>query len=268
MYICKMKETLRHHTSTTKQTSYTTLNMGLFSRNSVSPIYSVLGTDMHCHLLPGVDDGSHDITETVACLRTMASVGFKKVYFTPHFQAKYPNKEDDILQRFEKLKKELANHTDLPEIAAVSGEYRFDPLFARRPGVDKVVLLPNNMLLSEFSLHDNNYMPIDIFQTYMDMHYTIILAHPERYPYLGPHSPEIKKMKDMGILFQINILSLDGFYGQVAMEKGFEYIERGYVELLGTDMHNTNYANALTHSTNSRRIKKMLKSHTFINNTL
>lgn len=242
--------------------------MGLFSRNSISPIYSELVTDMHCHLLPGVDDGSHDISETVACLKTMAEVGFKKVFFTPHFQAKYPNNEEDIQQRFAKLKQELSSYPNLPEVAAVSGEYRFDPLFARRPGVDKVVLLPNNMLLSEFSLHDSNYMPFDIFKTYMDMHYTIILAHPERYPYLGSNSPEIKKMKDIGILFQINILSLDGFYGQVSMEKGFEYIEKGYVELLGTDMHNTSYANALAHSTNNRRIKKMLKSHTFMNNTL
>lgn len=242
--------------------------MGLFKRKQTTPVFSILGTDMHCHLLPGVDDGSRDISETIACLRTMAAAGFRKVYLTPHFQANYPNNEDDIQQRFQKLKAELKHYEGLPEVAGVSGEYRFDQYFCRRPGIDKVVPLPGNLLLCEFSLHNQSFIPIDTFLEFQKLNYTILLAHPERYPYLGPHSPEIKKMKEHGILFQVNILSLNGFYGQIALEKGFEYIENNWVEYLGTDMHNTHYAQELIHTTENRRVKKMLEKHTFRNSSL
>lgn len=235
-----------------------------------SKSFSPLVTDMHCHLLPGVDDGSSNIQETVECLKAMASVGFQKVYFTPHFQANYPNEENDIQKRFATLKKQLAAMDDgtLPEVAAVSGEYRFDPRFARRPGVDNVLTLPGKRLLCEFSLHFNDYMPIDIFAEYQKLGYTLILAHPERYPYLGIHSSEVKTMKDMGIFFQINVLSLNGFYGDTAMQKGYEYIEAGLAEYLGTDTHNMRYAKALKDTANNKKVQKIMKSHTFLNNQL
>jgi tyrosine-protein phosphatase YwqE len=223
---------------------------------------------MHCHLLPGVDDGSHDISETVACLKTMAEVGFKKVFFTPHFQAKYPNNEEDIQQRFAKLKQELSSYPNLPEVAAVSGEYRFDPLFARRPGVDKVVLLPNNMLLSEFSLHDSNYMPFDTFMAYLDMHYTLILAHPERYPYLNVNGTRMEQLKNQGVYFQTNVLSLGGFYGEEAKKRAYQMIERGWVEFMGTDTHNTMYAQALVDLSHDRKVEKILEKYEFMNKTL
>ena len=232
--------------------------------------FSVLGTDMHCHLLPGVDDGSSNFNETVSCLRAMGSLGYNKIYFTPHFQAHYPNEEDDIQKRFDELKKQLKKlgDNDLPEVAAISGEYRFDPLFARRPGVDKVLTLPGKYLLCEFSLHFSNYMPIDTFKEYQRLGYTLILAHPERYPYLGLHSKEIETMKSMGILFQVNVLSLNGFYGDSARKKGFEYIDHGMVEYLGTDTHNMRYINALIDTADNKEVKKILEKHTFLNNQM
>lgn len=239
-------------------------------RQKQSKTFAVLGTDMHCHLLPGVDDGSSNITETVSCLKAMGSLGYTKVYLTPHFQAHYPNEENDIKHRFAELKKQLdkLNDKNLPEVAAISGEYRFDPQFARLPGVDPVLTLPGKILLCEFSLHFSTYMPLDTFAEYQRLGYTLILAHPERYPYLGLHSKEVEKMKGMGILFQINVLSLNGFYGETARKKGFDYIESGMVEYLGTDTHNMRYINALIETANNKEVKKMLEKHTFRNSEL
>jgi tyrosine-protein phosphatase YwqE len=235
-----------------------------------SRTFAPLVTDMHCHLLPGVDDGSSNMQETIECLKALASVGYQKVFLTPHFQANYPNVEEDIQKRFDALKKQITSLNDnaLPEVVAVSGEYRFDPRFARRPGIDNVLPLPGKKLLCEFSLHYNDYMPIDIFSEYIKLGYTLILAHPERYPYLGIHSDEIVKMKEIGIKFQINVLSLNGFYGESAQRKGFEYIESGMVEYLGTDTHNMRYANALKETANNKSVQKIMKSHTFLNDKL
>lgn len=240
---------------------------GLFKNKKT---FAPLQTDMHCHLLPDVDDGSSNITETVNCLKALASVGYECIYFTPHFQKRYPNDEKDIQKKFAELKKsiEAMGEKEIPEIKSVAGEYRFDPEFARKPGVDNVLTLPGKRLLCEFSLHFNDYMPIDIFEEYLKLGYKLILAHPERYPYMNPHSEHTVKMKEMGIAFQVNVLSLNGFYGEAAMKKGFEYIELGMSEYLGTDTHNMRYINALLDTAENKKVKLMMKSHTFLNNTI
>ncbi len=232
--------------------------------------FSPLKSDMHCHLLPNVDDGSGSVQETIACLKVLAEVGFTKVHFTPHFQANYPNEENDIQERFAKLKKEIekSNVEGLPEFGVISGEYRFDPRFARRPGVDNVLTLPGKILLCEFSLHFNDYMPTDIFAEYLRLGYKLILAHPERYPYLGIHSEEVRKMKEMDIKFQVNVLSLNGFYGEAARQKGFDYIKAGMVEYMGTDTHNMRYAKALKETAENKQVQKIMETHAFLNSEL
>lgn len=267
-YICKLSG-LPHYYTNQLLTNYLPppINLIMFGLFKKKDTFAPLVTDMHCHLLPGVDDGSSNTEETVRCLKAMATVGYKKVYLTPHFQARYPNVEEDIKRRFAALKKAIAEsgEKDIPEIMGISGEYRFDPLFARMPGVDNVLPLPGKRLLCEFSLHNNDYMPIDIFTDYIKLGYKLILAHPERYPYLNAHSVEVKKMRDMGIEFQVNVLSLNNFYGESAMKKGFEYIEKGMSEYLGTDTHNMRYIQALLETADNKEVQKMLKKHTFKN---
>ena len=240
---------------------------GLFKKKET---FAPLVTDMHCHLLPGVDDGSSSSEETIQCLKAMKTVGYKKIYLTPHFQHRYPNDESDIKKRFTALKKAIAasGEHDLPEVVDIAGEYRFDPAFARMPGVDNVLTLPGKRLLCEFSLHFNDYMPLDIFQKYIDLGYKLILAHPERYPYLNAHSIEVEKMRKMGIAFQVNVLSLNNFYGESAMRKGFEYIERNMSEYLGTDTHNLRYIQALLETAENKDVQKVLKKHKFLNSEL
>lgn len=232
--------------------------------------FEPLCTDIHCHLLPGVDDGSSNTKETISCLKALASVGFNKVHFTPHFQARYPNTEDDIQKRFAVLKKEIlaSGETGLPEIGVISGEYRFDVNFARVPGIDNVMTLPGKRLICEFSLHFNDYMPLDIFKDYIDRGYKLILAHPERYPYLNAHSIEVKKMRDLGVSLQVNILSLNNFYGESAMRKGFEYINKGMAEYLGTDTHNMRYIQALLDTAENKDVQNIMKNHKFKNSEI
>lgn len=232
--------------------------------------FAPLVVDMHSHLLPGVDDGSSNVEETLRCLKAMASVGYKKVILTPHFQARYPNDEEDIKRRFNALKKAIDQNgeKDIPEVTCIAGEYRFDQAFARIPGVDNVLTLPGKRLLCEFSLHNNGNIPVDILKKYIELGYKLILAHPERYPYLNVHSSEVRVMRDAGVAFQVNILSLNNFYGESPMRKGYEYIEKGMSEYLGTDTHNMRYIQALLDTAQNKEVQKVLKNHTFKNSEL
>lgn len=253
---------------------------GLFKRKTTLATFAPLVTDIHCHLLPRVDDGSKSMEETTECLETLAEAGFEKVVVTPHFNRRFPNVAADIKERYRTLCDELeaAKHEKaMPTLSGITGEYCIDDHF--RNYVEKEELLTcrfadasrgseKGILLVEFSLHQQRMGADEVISERQMAGYDIILAHPERYPYFDRHSSLLEKLKEQGTYFQVNILSLDGFYGEVAQRKAFEYIENGWVEFLGTDMHNVIYAQALRHASANRKIIKLLERVHFENQNI
>lgn len=198
----------------------------------------------------------------------MHDAGFEKVIITPHYQfPRFPNQEEEIKNRFANLKQEINLLGGVPglELAGVAGEYRVDSGFQDRIAGHKFLLIADHYLLIEFSLHQQ-VMGLDQILFDLQMaNYEVILAHPERYPYFSSNSQRLEHFKDMGINFQVNALSLSGFYGEACRNKAFEMIEHGWVEFLGTDTHNPLYAQALIDATYDRKIQKLMSTHTFQN---
>lgn len=241
----------------------------LKKRHIPHPIFEALGTDMHCHLVPRVDDGSKCIEESIECLQTLKAVGYNKVIITPHFQTpRFENDEDDIVRRYEEMKRQVADFGLELELAGIGGEYRIDSGFAKRLENPRFLKVAEHYVLVEFSLHQQ-MMGCDELIFDMQMKgYEVILAHPERYPYLNVHSTRLEQLKNQGVYFQVNVLSLGGFYGDEAKKKAFAMINQGWVEFLGTDTHNTMYAQALVGLTHDRKVAKVLETHDFLNRTL
>lgn len=233
------------------------------------PIFEVLGTDMHCHLVPKVDDGSKCIEESVECMKALASVGYKKMILTPHFQTpRFENNEDDIVRRYEEMKRLAADMGVEIDICGIGGEYRIDSGFAKRLENPRFLQIGGKYVLVEFSLHQQ-MMGCDEMIFDMQMKgYEVILAHPERYPYLNVGGSRMEQLKNQGVFFQVNVLSLGGFYGEEAKRRAFEMVEGGLVEFLGTDTHNSMYAQALIDLTHNRKVEKLLMNHEFLNKTL
>ena len=245
-----------------------------FRHNSgPEPSMGVLNADMHCHLIPHVDDGSKGDDETLDCLKTLQQIGYKKVYITPHFNfPRYPNEEDDIVKRFERLRevveKRRAEQGLTIELAGIAGEYRVDDGFAEKTKNKSFLKIAGKYVLVELSLHQRR---MGLAETIFDMQmkgYEVILAHPERYPYYTSHSQEMEELKNAGVYFQLNFLSLTGFYGEGAQRLGLEYLKNGWVDFLGSDMHNAVYAQAARDASANKKLKKILGSHTFLNSTL
>ena len=233
------------------------------------PIFAPLGTDMHCHLVPKVDDGSKCMEESIECLQTLAAVGYKKVIITPHFQyPRFPNDEEDIKRRYEEVKKQAADEGLEIELAGIGGEYRIDSGFAKRLENPKFLLVGGKYVLVEFSLHQQMMGSDELIFDLQMKGYEVILAHPERYPYLNVNGMRMEQLKNQGVYFQINSLSLGGFYGEEAKQRAHEMLERGWVEFMGTDTHNTMYAQALRDLTHNRNVEKVMEKYQFLNNTL
>lgn len=239
-------------------------------KNKIEPIFEVLGVDMHNHMVPGVDDGSQSLEMSAECINTMWEAGFRKMYVTPHFNfPRYNNDEDDIVRRYAELKQYLADHDVEMELLGIGGEYRIDDGFQERLDNPRFLKIGvDNYLLLEISLsHHRMGFEKVIYDIQMNDQ-QVILAHPERYMYLDVNSSKLEKLKDQGVIFQCNILSLSGFYGGEAQKRALRLIEKGWVELLGTDMHNLVYARGLGEATQSRTVRKVLEKYHFMNREL
>lgn len=244
--------------------------LNLFRRKyQPRPIFAPLGTDMHCHLIPKVDDGSKCVEESLECLNTLKAVGYNKVIITPHFQhPRFPNNEDDIVRRYNELRQKAGEAGVEIEIAGIGGEYRIDSGFAARLDNPRFLQVAGKYVLVEFSLHQQMMGSDELIFDLQMKGYEVILAHPERYPYLNVQGLRMEQLKNQGVYFQINVLSLGGFYGEEAKRKAYEMLEQGWVEFMGTDTHNTMYAQALSDLSRDRKVEKVLEKYTFLNNTL
>lgn len=202
-------------------------------------------------------------------MKALASVGYKKMILTPHFQTpRFENDEDDIVRRYEEMKRQAADMGVEIDICGIGGEYRIDSGFAKRLENPRFLQIGGKYVLVEFSLHQQ-MMGCDEMIFDMQMKgYEVILAHPERYPYLNVGGSRMEQLKNQGVFFQVNVLSLGGFYGEEAKRRAFEMVEGGLVEFLGTDTHNSMYAQALIDLTHNRKVEKLLMNHEFLNKTL
>jgi len=241
---------------------------GLFTKKE-EKILSRIGVDVHSHLIPGIDDGAKDYETSLSCIREIARQGVQKIYVTPHFQTRrFKNDEDDVRLRFEELKAKVAD-AKIDVDMQLAGEYLIDDGFRARMQSDKKFLTINDKyLLVEFSFNQSMMGMEELFFDLQMMGYEVILAHPERYPYFDVDSDLLNKLKEQGVYFQSNILSFGGFYGKDVMKRSYQYVEKGWIEFLGTDMHNIKYRDALSDICNISKFQKMMRKQIFLNNQL
>lgn len=201
-------------------------------------------TDCHCHILPGLDDGARSLKESVALARRQVSWGFRKAVCTSHRVGKYPNVPEVVTATCRMLQEELRKQ-EIPLELTPSMEYRLIPETWPET-LEKGWLLPweGNHILIELPIHKasriGNIVPEDEIKRLLDMGYQPVLAHPERYLYLD--TDRYHSLKDAGALFQRNVGSLEGLYGEAVSVRAEALLADGLFDLMGTDLHNEGYA--------------------------
>lgn len=202
--------------------------------------------DMHSHLIPGIDDGSKSIEESLEMISRLKDFGIKKIVTTPHIMSEfYKNTPEIILGGLEKVKKALQKESINIEISAAA-EYYLDEFFLEKVrNGEKLLTVYKNHVLVETGFVSKPLMLVEIFFE-MEMHgYKPILAHPERYQYLAQDKKLLHEMIDRDIYFQLNLLSLTGFYSRYIQTFAELLVKEGRVKYLGTDTHNHRYLDAL-----------------------
>jgi protein-tyrosine phosphatase len=237
----------------------------IFKKKNIVSDIEWLGVDIHSHLLPGIDDGSPDVEQSVFLIRSLNELGFSKFICTPHiFQELYPNTSETISQALDSTKVALKAANINVDISAAA-EHMVDEMFEIKDGL---IAMPGNHILVEMSyLNETPNIEKVIFDLQIKG-YKVILAHPERYNFYHQTHEKFHKYKDMGVLFQLNLLSITGYYGKEVKRAAEYLLESKCYDLVGTDIHHNKHLEALTKTVKSGYIFNKIGSYEFKNQIL
>ncbi|MBL7768559.1 MAG: histidinol phosphatase [Flavipsychrobacter sp.] len=244
----------------------------IFSRKRNFPVIDLSGiaTDMHSHLLPGIDDGSPDVNTSLHLIKGLQELGLQNFITTPHILWDLYKNTDETIEPARLQLKEALLAEGNPARLSAAAEYMIDDYFS---GLlqKKAALrcLRGNYVLVEFSFIN---LPFDWKQVFFDMQirgYQPVLAHPERYPYLFQKNTVLEEILDMGILLQVNLNSLTGYYGKAILQQAQVLVNKGVIAFLGSDLHHDRHLAALRSSSSLMPVvQKVLDSGKLLNPSL
>lgn len=205
-----------------------------------------LSTDYHAHWLPGIDDGAKGLTDSIEMLRAFEMMGYQSLVATPHIIAGlYPNSRKTVETALA-LVKEEAQQQQINLTLGAAAEYMLDEEFDRHLDDGPLLCIRDNYVLVEQSMLQPSPGAAEKIFAMQVKGYQPVLAHPERYGFL--HSKKLEyytEFKEMGCLFQLNLLSLTGYYGKPIQQTAAALLKEGYYDLAGSDAHHMRHMEKL-----------------------
>lgn len=199
--------------------------------------------EIHCHVLPGLDDGAQNMKDTERMLLAYKEMGIKKIIATPHIlKGSYPNTKETIVPAFERVASELK---ELNTISNASGEHMLDEDFERMLKVGELRPLKDNYVLVEMSYFQKPANLKEIIFNMEHQNYIPVLAHPERYNFIKTIE-EYQDLKKRGCRFQLNLLSLSKHYGPNVQKKASMLLKHDMYDFAGTDAHHVRHLKKIT----------------------
>ncbi len=249
--------------------------MGIFdifkkNRRLQTPVdLSVLKCDMHSHLVPNIDDGSKGLDDSLNMINELQAMGYSKIITTPHIMSDgYRNTPEIILDGLEPVKAELKSSSNNLALSAAA-EYYVDFDFERKIENEKLLTFgEKKYLLFEVSYlnpPDNLYHVIFKLQL---QGYTPVLAHPERYNFWHMEFEKYQDFIDKGVLLQMNINSLTGYYSMPTKKVAEKMIEQNMISFLGTDCHHMGHINLMKEVVYEPHLQQLIESGKLLNHTL
>lgn len=231
--------------------------------------FSVLGVDLHSHLIPGIDDGSTSLEESIVMLQKLADLGFKKVITTPHVNSDYFRNDNSTINAGLNILKRAAAKNNIPLTIEVAAEYYIDFEFAQNiKNKFPFLTFGKNYILVEVSFFNPpDKLPEILFELQLEQ-YKPVLAHPERYAYWFNNFGFYEELHSRGILFQVNLNSISGYYGPDIQKMSYMFIDKNLCSFVGTDCHRIQHLEIVETVLGNKHFKKLIDSGTLLNHTL
>ena len=250
--------------------------MGFFNRlfskkqELLDPVdLGILNSDIHSHLIPGIDDGSPSMEVTIELLKKFISLGYKKVITTPHVMSDYYlNTPEIINQGLENVRKSIEENQLEIKIEAAA-EYNLEPSFEDLIN-DKNILTfgKDNFLLFELSFFSEPQNLNELIWSMREAGYNPVLAHVERYAYWHNDYDKVEEMVNRGVKLQMNIGSLTGSYGPEIKLFAEKLVDDEVVEFVGSDCHHIQHLEMLDYAKKLPYFHKLIQQEQILNNSL
>ncbi len=244
--------------------------MGIFnfwkkSAPRVNPLY----VDIHSHLLPGIDDGSQSLEETMDLINGFIELGYKKLIITPHIMGDFYKNTPQIIHEKLNLVKTEARDLGLEIDLEAAAEYYLDEAFVKKLDQGEPLLtFGNNYLLFETSFMNEPANLREIIFQIASSGYKPVLAHPERYSYLYGSFDKYEDLFDRGVYFQLNISSLSGYYSKESKKIAEKLIKKGMIHFVGSDCHGTRHLEAIKKARGEKTYQELMNLNLYNNHLL
>ncbi|WP_353138787.1 CpsB/CapC family capsule biosynthesis tyrosine phosphatase [Pseudopedobacter sp.] len=240
--------------------------LSFFKKKALLYNFKDIGTDMHSHILPGIDDGAKNIEESIILVEKFKSLGYRKLIATPHIMGDYyRNSPKTIHKALDLVKDELSRRNINIEVAAAA-EYYLDEFFEQNLQQNNVLTFSNYLLFELSYVNEPNNLE-ETIQKIRDKGYAPILAHPERYGYFHQSTERYEEIKSWGCYLQLNTISLTGYYGKGVQKAASKLVSMGIIDFMGSDAHHLKHIQTLEESLSLKSTEELLKSVT-LNSTL
>lgn len=196
-------------------------------------------TDFHSHILPGIDDGSASLEESIAMLRMEAEQGIDHVIATPHFYPQYDTPEKFLLRRAEaeaRLRKEMARHCGLPQVSVGAEVYFFHGI-SESDALFRLTICEKKCIMIEMPpapWTDDMYRELETIYTQCGI--VPIIAHIDRYVRPWHTHGILRRLADLPVLVQANA---SFFLEKEVRSMAMRMLKANQIHLLGSDCHNT-----------------------------
>lgn len=240
---------------------------GWFRKNNIKDL-PPLRVDMHSHLLPGLDDGVATFEDAEQIIRAFQDLGYTRIITTPHVMSDaFRNTSAGIQERLGELNAYLLNKGIHIPVSAAAEYYLDENLFRmverNEPLLtfgDRYLLFETNFITEPFNLKEFIFLATT-------KGYKLILAHPERYLYLQNNLVKVQDLLDRGVLMQMNISSLTGYYSKPVQQMAFKLVDHGMIHWLGSDCHHLQHTVLMEKARSLRYFRKAL-TLPLLNNSL
>lgn len=234
--------------------------MKLFSSKSKAAPVFALGADIHNHLIPGIDDGSPSPDESISMIEGIRSLGFERIVTTPHIMSDYfRNTPQSIENGLQRLTDKIAENNLEISIKAAA-EYYIDYAFSGLIEQGALLSFGNNYILTELPLSGPAANLNEVFFSLQVKKYRPILAHPERYTYWLNQFDVFEDLKNRGVLFQLNLLSLTGHYSPLTKRLAEKLIDADMIDFVGTDLHRARQIELVRPVFSNKHFQKLYES--------
>ena len=198
--------------------------------------------DLHCHYLPGVDDGARTLDEGIALVRAAAANGIERIVLTPHVHpGRYGNTLNNLKPRFENFRRAVES-ARIPVQLALGSEARLcDELL---PMLDRgeVPLLESAIGAKTLLLElPHSHIPpgcSSFIRWLQRRDIAPLLVHPERNKELMAHPQRLHKLREAGCMVQVTAAAVIGRFGSRAQQAANSFLEKGWVNVVASDAHN------------------------------